>query len=149
MFSGAGSVDVSARATFATAYSTSGNDIRTAFCFAAIFVFSSQRDARIGDRHEHQIAFVQRRHELAADAARDERARPTNSERGSGDRQQRDARARLRAPAGRAAAARASPGWRLRRGNVPPSSSVHSTGTSVTAMTVAARTANVLVNASG
>ena len=33
--------------------------------------------------------------------------------------------------------------------NLPPSRSVHSTGTSVTAMTVAARTAKVLVKARG
>ena len=31
-----------------------------------------QRDARIGDRHEHQIAFVERRHEFAADTSCDE-----------------------------------------------------------------------------
>ena len=41
MFRGAGSVEVSARATFATTYSTSGKVDSTAFCFAAIFVFSS------------------------------------------------------------------------------------------------------------
>ena len=41
MFSGAGSVDVSARATLATTYATSGNVIKAAFCRAAILVFSS------------------------------------------------------------------------------------------------------------
>ena len=41
MFNGAGSVEVSARATFATAKATSGNDCRIAFCFAAFLVFSS------------------------------------------------------------------------------------------------------------
>ena len=41
MLSGAGSVDVSARATLATTYATSGNFISAAFCRAAIFVFSS------------------------------------------------------------------------------------------------------------
>ena len=41
MLSGAGSVEVSARATFATTYSTSGNFINAAFCRAAISVFSS------------------------------------------------------------------------------------------------------------
>ena len=40
ILSGAGSVDVSARAIFATAYSTSGKVMRMAFCVAAIFVFS-------------------------------------------------------------------------------------------------------------
>ena len=35
-----------------------------------------QRDARIGDRHEHQVAFVERRHELAADpSCHEQRAR--------------------------------------------------------------------------
>ena len=58
MFSGAGSVDVSARATLATTYSTSGNVMSAAFCRAAIRVFSVERDARVGDRHEQQVALV-------------------------------------------------------------------------------------------
>jgi hypothetical protein len=41
MFRGEGSVDVSARATFATTYSTSGNFRSAAFCRFAISVFSS------------------------------------------------------------------------------------------------------------
>ena len=41
MFNGAGSVEVSARATLATAYATSGNDMRISFCRFAIWVFSS------------------------------------------------------------------------------------------------------------
>ena len=44
---------------------------------------------------------------------------------------------------------RASPGCRSSAWNLPPSRSVQSTGTSVTAMTVAASTAKVLVKASG
>ena len=43
-----------------------------------------ERDARVGDRHEHQVALVERRHELAADAAADEQ-RPGEQQRGHGD----------------------------------------------------------------
>ncbi len=41
MFSGDGSVDVSARPTFATAYSTSGTCMSAVFCMRAISVFCS------------------------------------------------------------------------------------------------------------
>ena len=44
-----------------------------------------ERNARVGDRHEHQIAFVQRRHELAADAS-GQKQRAHEQEGGSGDR---------------------------------------------------------------
>ena len=63
-----------------------------------------QRDARIGNRHEHQIAFVERRHELAADASRHEQ-RTSKQQGGDEHGQGRDATRRSRAPAGRAGAA--------------------------------------------
>ena len=57
---------------------------------AAIRVFSSSETAGIGDRHEHQVAFVQRRHELAADA-RGQGERADEQQRRSANRDQRDA----------------------------------------------------------
>ena len=82
MFTGAGSVEVSAREILATTPATSGTGRMAAFCFLRDLDRLGQRDGRIGDRHEHQVALVQRRHELLADAgdegegARQARARP-------------------------------------------------------------------------
>ncbi len=56
---------------------------------------------------------------------------------------------RFEQPADRARRSPRITGLSSSRGSCPPSSRVHSTGTSVTAMTVAASTAKVFVNASG
>jgi hypothetical protein len=63
MLIGAGSVEVSARPALPTTHSTSGNDLIVWSC-SCMTRKASSRDRRIGDRHEHEIALVQLRHEL-------------------------------------------------------------------------------------
>ena len=84
MFSGAGSVDVSARADLRRRHTPlPGTHRGRAFCVCGDARVLLERDARVRDRHEHQVALVQRRHELAADAAREEQRASEQQRRGA------------------------------------------------------------------
>ena len=147
MLSGDGSVEVSARPTFATAYATSGTRISAAFCRFAIAVFCSSEmlgsvtgmNSRSPSLSGGMNSLPMRMPTTTAPARTSiasisVAARCASAHSSDGRYSARSARISGFAPSSRTR---------------PLISRVHNTGTSVIEIIVAASTAKVLVNASG
>ena len=76
MFNPAGSVAVSARATLATTKATSGNSPSPCPVALRISMFCSSEMLGSAMGMNINVAFIERRHELAADSRRKEEAPP-------------------------------------------------------------------------